>query len=54
MRKTVLKTIESNDTVSLYSICFDGSDESEYEKFLKIAKIRQTPQKRTEKRQNYH
>jgi len=29
-----LKTIEQNDNVSLYSICFDGNDESEYEKFL--------------------
>ena len=25
MKKATLKTIESNDAVSLYSICFDGS-----------------------------
>lgn len=42
MRKTVLKTIESNDTVSLYSICFDGSDESEYEKFLNKFRMEST------------
>ena len=30
----VLKTIERNDNVSLYSICFDGNSISEYEKFL--------------------
>ena len=30
----VLKTIEQNDNVSLYSICFDGNSISEYEKFL--------------------
>ena len=29
-----LKTIEQNDNVSLYSICFNGSDVSEYEDFL--------------------
>ena len=34
MKKTKLKTIEQNDDVCLYSICFDGSNESEYEKFL--------------------
>lgn len=34
MKKASLKTIESNDIVSLYSICFEGSNESEYEKFL--------------------
>ncbi len=34
MKKATLKTIESNDSVSLYSICFNGSDESEFEKFL--------------------
>lgn len=33
-RVATLKTIEQNDNVSLYSICFDGADESEYEKFL--------------------
>lgn len=32
--KAVLKTIEQNDNVSLYSICFADSDISEYEKFL--------------------
>ncbi|MCH5230547.1 MAG: hypothetical protein J1F43_01980 [Muribaculaceae bacterium] len=34
MKKTKLKTIEQNDNVSLYSICFNGSDISEYEDFL--------------------
>lgn len=34
MKKATLKTIESNDSVSMYSICFNGSDESEFEKFL--------------------
>lgn len=35
MNKTVsVKTIEQNDNVSLYSICFDGNKWSEYEKFL--------------------
>lgn len=34
MKKATLKTIESNDLISMYSICFDGSAESEYEKFL--------------------
>ena len=34
MKNATLKTIESNDSVSLYSICFNGSDESEFEKFL--------------------
>ena len=29
-----LKTIEQSDNVCLYSICFDGSEESEFEKFL--------------------
>lgn len=32
--EATLKTIEQNDNVSLYSICFDGNNESEYEKFL--------------------
>lgn len=32
--KAILKTIEQNDNVSLYSICFDGDNVSEYEKFL--------------------
>ena len=34
MKKAMLKTIESNDLVSLYSICFDNAEESEFEKFL--------------------
>lgn len=29
-----IKTIEQNDNVSLYSICFNGDELSEYEKFL--------------------
>jgi hypothetical protein len=29
-----LKTIEQNDNVGLFSICFEGSSESEFEKFL--------------------
>ena len=32
MKKVTLKTIEQNDNVSLYSICFNGNDISEYEK----------------------
>ena len=35
MKKATLKTIEQNDNVSLYSICFDGNNESEFENFLK-------------------
>lgn len=31
---TTVKTIEQNDNVSLYSICFSDSELSEYEKFL--------------------
>lgn len=34
MTKVSLKTIEQNDNVGLFSICFDGSAESEFEKFL--------------------
>lgn len=34
MKTVNLKTIEQNDNVSLYSICFNGSDISEYEDFL--------------------
>ena len=34
MREVSLKTIEQNDNVSLYSICFDKDNVSEYEKFL--------------------
>lgn len=33
-KQAALKTIEQNDNVSLYSICFDGEELSEYEKFL--------------------
>lgn len=33
-KRVTVKTIEQNDTVSLYSICFEGSQESEFEKFL--------------------
>ena len=29
-----LKTIEQNDNVGLFSICFEGGEESEFEKFL--------------------
>ena len=29
-----LKTIEQNDNVGMFSICFDGSEESEFEKIL--------------------
>lgn len=34
MKEAKLKTISGNDNVCIYSICFDGSDESEFEKFL--------------------
>ena len=34
MREVVLKTIEQNDNVSLYSICFGKDSESEFEKFM--------------------
>lgn len=34
MKTAQLKTIEQNDNVSLYSICFDGNSVSEYEDFL--------------------
>lgn len=27
MKQAILKTIEQNDNVSLYSICFDGNNE---------------------------
>lgn len=33
-RKMTLKTIEQNDIVCLYSICFEGDEKSEFEKFL--------------------
>lgn len=35
MKKATVKIIEQSDKVGLYSICFDGSDLSEYEKFVK-------------------
>ena len=34
MANVKLKTIEQNDKVGMFSICFDGSEESEFEKFL--------------------
>lgn len=34
MPTVTLKTLEQSDNVSLYSICFDGNDISEYEAFL--------------------
>ena len=34
MKKASLKTIEQNDNVSLYSICFEGNDVTEFEDFL--------------------
>lgn len=34
MPTVTLKTLEQSDNVSLYSICFDGNDVSEYEAFL--------------------
>lgn len=34
MKTANLKTIEQNDNVSLYSICFNGNQVSEYESFL--------------------
>ncbi len=34
MRKVTLKTIEQNDNVGMFSICFDGNSESEFENFL--------------------
>lgn len=33
-KEATIKTIEQNDNVSLYSICFDDDNVSEYEKFL--------------------
>lgn len=42
MKKATLKTIESNDAVSLYSICFDGSEKSEFELFLSKFKEQST------------
>ena len=34
MANVKLKTIEQNDNVGMFSICFEGSEESEFEKFL--------------------
>lgn len=34
MTEVALKTIEQNDNVSLFSICFSENSESEFEKFL--------------------
>ena len=34
MSTATLKTIEQNDNVGMFSICFDGSEVSEFEKFL--------------------
>ena len=34
MKEVTLKTIEQSDNVCLYSICFDGSKQSEFENFL--------------------
>lgn len=34
MKGAKLKVIEQNENVSLYSICFDGDELSEFEKFL--------------------
>lgn len=34
MPSVTLKTIEQNDNVGMYSICFDGNEESEFERFL--------------------
>lgn len=37
-KKVRLKTIEQNETITLYSICFENNDLSEFEKFLKTFK----------------
>lgn len=34
MKKVTLKTIEQNDNVSLFSICFEENSQSEFEKFM--------------------
>lgn len=34
MATVSLKTIEQNDNVGMFSICFEGNEESEFEKFL--------------------
>jgi len=38
MKDVTLKTIEQSDNVCLYSICFDGNEQSEFEKFLSTFK----------------
>ena len=38
MTSISLKTIEQNDNVGMFSICFDGNEESEFEKFLNEVK----------------
>lgn len=35
MKKATVKMIEKSDNVGLYSICFEGNDLTEYERFLK-------------------
>lgn len=35
MTKVKLKTIEQNDNIGMFSICFEDSTDSEFEKFLK-------------------
>ena len=42
MAKAILKTIEQNDNVGMFSICFDGSEVSEFEKFLNEFKEKAT------------
>lgn len=42
MASVSLKTIEQNDNVGMFSICFDGNKESEFEKFLKEFKSNAT------------
>lgn len=34
MPSVTLKTIEQNDNVGMFSICFDGNEECEFERFL--------------------
>lgn len=34
MPSVTLKTIDQNDNVGMFSICFDGNEESEFERFL--------------------
>lgn len=34
MKQVTLKTTEQNDNVGMFSICFDGKSESEFERFL--------------------